>query len=151
MIGLATDCCSRVAIWAASGDRSSWYDALWHVVLFSCLQYPNAAGNGLDEPNNVDARSSGGWQHLILQQQQHELESLRQRAREPDKQVLADVWQQQHLYDDHGRLAGAVGYDGQGLPVPAPTDEEEAHQEAAGDTIMVCPQQKQSITCMRSE
>ena len=85
-----------------------------------------------------DPRSAAGW-HLVMQQQMHELESLRQRAsyRETDRQVLSDVWQQQHLYEDEDRLARADLYDGQGLPVAAPPEEDEAQQEAAGDTFMV--------------
>lgn len=98
------------------------------------LQYPDAEDS---------STGAAGWQHLIMQQQQQqELEGLRQRAsREQDRQVLADVWQQQHLYDDSGQLARADGYNGQGdlqgLPTTALADEEEAQQESAGDTFMV--------------
>ena len=100
-------------------------------------------GSG-DDLNLADARSSGEWGSLGMQQHRHESDifTYKSSQRETDRQMLADVWQQSMHDDDEGNVANRNGYDShqgrQGLPAVALPEEDEAEEEhQAGDTFMV--------------
>ena len=79
-----------------------------------------------------------------MQQQRHEYEHIKSQPSRSmhDRQMLADVWQQNDEDDDDVSIIEPSGYarpQAGVIGIPQPVEEEEEEEATAGDTFMVSP------------